>query len=169
MIPEFWSLLRENKRNIFWQWDIPIALALGALASGLIYEDESLPSRYQLILATEAGITVALLGVVLAGLALLVSLMNDEMTLIAQQVGRGVIEDYFPFSVAAIVAVLTSILCIGFLIATPPDDVAVIRIGTGVSTAMFAWTLSHVLALVRFVAQQGVIRAKKVAQSRSDK
>jgi hypothetical protein len=158
MIPEFWSLTFANWKHIFFHWYFALAIILG-VAPALLVGDTNLQERYSLILRTEATVAVTVLGVVLAGLALVVTLMNEDLLALADRVGRGVIEDYFPFSLAAVVAVTTTCVALMFLIMTPRDEVIAMRIGVGLSTGLFVWTLFNILALVRFVAQRGITRA----------
>ena len=166
MIPEFWALVFANRKRIFLHWYFVLAVTLGVVPA-LLVGDSNLQERYSLVLRTEATVTVAVLGVVLAGLALVVTLMNEDLLRLADQVGRGVTEDYFPFSLTAVVAVATTCVALMFLIMTPRDDLLTMRIGLGLSTALFSWTLFNIVALVRFVAQRGITRARHASQSGS--
>lgn len=167
MIPEFWTILFAYKRHIFLHPYFGLAVAVGVVAA-LLADDSILQQRYTMLLGIAASISVsALLGMVLAGLAVVVTLTSDELLAIAARVGRGVVEDYFPFSLAASVAVMTTAVSVLFLIFTPKDDMVAMRIGIGLSMALFVWALLNVLALVRFVAQRGITRAIQASTSES--
>ncbi len=166
MVPGFWSLLLAHWRHIFLHWYFVLSLVLG-IAPAVLVTDSNLQERYTLILRTEATVSVGLLGVVLAGLSLIVTLMNDELLRVSNSIGRGVIEDFFPFSFTAVVAVLTSSASLMFLILTPQNDELTMRIGIGLSTFLFVWTLFNMLALVRLVARRGLIRALYASQKDS--
>lgn len=158
MIPYFWVLLWENRRNVFWRVDLFFSAVLAAVISVCV-DDYTLQERYQLILSTTGAATIGLLGLTLAGLALLVAHVNENLLRISQKIGRGVIEDYFPFSLTASVAVSTALVSLSMLAVTPNDNVLVMRIGAGVSIGLFSWTLFHILSLVRNLAQHGINRA----------
>ena len=52
-----------------------------------------------------------------------------------------------------------------FLILTPKDDITAMRVGLGLSTTLFVWTLLHMLAVLRSVAQRGITRALQAART----
>ena len=158
MLPSFWGMLWENRRNVFLQWDLLVAIAVAVLAAFLV-SDSTLQERYTVLLGTTGGATIGLLGLTLAGLALFVAQVNDSFIKLAQAFGRGIIEDYFPFYLAAWVAVLTALVSIVMLAVTPRDEIIWMRIGTGLSIGLFTWTLFHIIALVNNLAQHGLTRA----------
>ena len=168
MIPGFWAIFFANKRRIFLHPYFGLAIVIGVIVACLP-ENDNLQRQYTQLLTIAASISVsALLGMVLAGLALVVTLTSPEVLRASARIGRGVVEDYFPFSLTASLAVLTTVVSLIFLIFTSQDDTLTIRIGVGVSMGLFVWALLNVLALVRFVAQRGVTNALEASRSDSN-
>lgn len=158
MIPYFWVMLWENRRNVFWRVELLLS-TVTAVAIAVLVDDSTLQERYLLILSTTGAATIGLLGLTLAGLALFVAQVNENLLRLSQRIGRGVVEDYFPFSLAAFVAVSTALVSLSLLAVTPKDEMLLMRIGAGVSIGLFSWTLFHILSLVRNLAQHGINKA----------
>ena len=59
MIPYFWVLLWENRRNVFWRVDLFFSAVLAAVISVCV-DDYTLQERYQLILSTTGAATIGL-------------------------------------------------------------------------------------------------------------
>jgi hypothetical protein len=119
-------------------------------------------------LSTEAGIAAGLLGLVLAGLALLVAFVNDELLLLLEDSGEGLARDVWPFSFSATLAALSTVVSLWSLAVGSNTDERWMRVGVGISTALLVWTLFSVLALVRQVHEYGRIRAAQIRQNRRD-
>ena len=158
MIPYFWALLWSNRQNVFWQIDLLLSI-VAAAAIAVLVDENVLRERYLLVLRTTGASTIGLLGLTLAGLALVVAQANDTLLRISQGLDRGVVEDYFPFSFTAFVAVITVLVSLFLIVITPEDDVVLMRIGIGFSIGFFSWTLFNILSLVRNVAQHGINRS----------
>lgn len=166
MIPKFWTLLWSNKWNVLLDIDVP--LSLGAAAAMWIWFPVNDVDRYRLVLTAEASTAVALLGLVVGALSLVVALMNDEYLIAASSVGRGILEDYFPFSWAALLAATTGVVTVGFIALTPENCSDVVRWGISISSGLFVWTLSAALAVVNFVAGTGETRATIARNNRNE-
>lgn len=158
MIPYFWAMLWENRRNVFLRVELLISTAV-AVAVAAFVDDSTLQERYPMILSMTGAASIGLLGLTLAGLALLVALANENLLRLSQSLKRGVVEDYFPFSLASLVAVITVLVSLCLLAFTPKNEVFLMRIGAGFSIGLFSWTLFHILSLVRYLAQHGINRA----------
>ena len=167
MIPYFWSITLSRWKNIFLQLDLVVSFA-AAILLAVVVGDSNLQDRYYTILRTTSVATVGLLGVILAGLALVVAYTNDDVLAASQRLGKGVVEDFFPFAWTALVSVLTTFTSVSFLIITPNNDVFVMRVGIALSVGLFSWTMFHMLSLVRTVVDYGVLRAESALRSRSN-
>jgi hypothetical protein len=164
MIPSFWTILRQRWRHIFIQWDFGLALAL-AFAFGLIPGDHNIQDRYQVVLATEVSLGMAILGIVLAGLALIFVFLDDGMLRTLDSIGEGFAEDFFPFSFTAVVAAATTIVGTWCLIVTDQDNIAWIRFSIGITSGMFVYTTLGVLSLVRVAYRFCQLKVKRAQVS----
>lgn len=128
--------------------------------------EQLLTERFTNVLATEAAIGAGLLGIVLAGLSLLVAFLNEELMRVLQSKGDGLAADVWPFSFTAALAALATASAVWFLAVASDTEPVWMRVGAGVSTWLFIWTLFGVLALVRQVHEYGHLRVV-AAESRA--
>jgi hypothetical protein len=157
MIPEFWSLFLKNWRTVLGV-DLLFALVGGVLV-GILPENDDLLSNYSTIMATAVGITIGLLGLVLAALSVVIAFLSARLLAFMERTERGLVEDVWPFSFTALLAICTSVTAMFFLIATPRDNELLLRITAGVVWALFFWTLTSTFALIRVVYEYGRVRA----------
>lgn len=166
MIIGFWRVSVRHWRDVFLQVDFVAAVVAGVLVA-IVPGEHLVADRFSQVLATEAGIGAGLLGLVLAGLALVISFLNDEIMLVLDSEGDGLAEDIWPFSfTAALSAACTIVAVIALAIASNTDE-RWMRAGLGVSTFLFVWTLFSVLALIRSVHEYGRVRVEH-AKGRRD-
>lgn len=160
MIRGFWYLLWKYRREAL----LNAALPLAFIAAGLTYRYFPIgeTDRLDVALATVAGVASALLGLVLAGLAIMVGLMNEDYMSVAHRAGRGVIEDFFPFSFTGTVAGLTVLFSTASLVFLPRECEEVVRWVAAGNAFLLVWTLVGSLDLLRFSADIGVTRAELV-------
>lgn len=166
MITGFWRGLIRHWRDVFVQLDFAWAVGSGMVVAivpgGHLVED-----RFATVLATEAGIGAGLLGLVLAGLALVISFLNDDIMLLMDSEGEGLAEDVWPFSFTATLSAVCTIVAVVALAIASNTDERWMRLGLGVATFLFVWTLFCVLALVRSVHEYGRVRVEH-AKGRSN-
>lgn len=167
MTPGFWRLVLKNWRGILVHWDWPVALATGLVVTFLSDECQ-LREHYREALLAEVGVAAGLLGIVLAGLALVVAFLDDDLIVFLHETGDGLAEDVFPFSFTALLAAGTALAGVGFALATPPGDIGWIRAATLVTWFLFGWTLLGVVSLVRLVYQYGTVRVTHIVTSRTE-
>ena len=157
MIPRFWVYGARYWRT--WvRLDLLIAILTGFVLA-VTPEIAQLESRYELIMATQIGVAVSLLGLVLAGLSIVVAFLSGSLMAIMDAIDDGLSEDVWPFSFAALLAFLTATVSLGALILVPADNSAWIRASVGVTWALFFWTVSSTLSLIRVVYEYGKVRA----------
>lgn len=166
MTPKFWQILFRKRREILFQWDFAVAALTGVLLAMLTPLDQ-LKSRYATILSTEIAVSVGLLGIILAGLTILIAYLHDDLFLLLDDTGLGLAEDYFPFSFAAALAILTAVAALFFLTVVPDDRSLWLRTSFGTTWFLFTWTLLTIFSLFRVVARYGHLRARDLKRRRS--
>ena len=147
------------------QWDFLVAVVFGVLVA-VLPGDRLVAERFTIVLSTEAAIGSGLLGLVLAGLALVVAFLNDDLILQLDSTGEGLAEDVWPFSLTAALAGVTTGVAVWFLAVASNTEVLWLRVGTGLSSFLFIWTLFSVLALVAQVFEYGKVRTAHIKASR---
>ena len=157
MIPDFWKITARQWRSLFFRIDFPVVI-LSSVAIGLLPDYQTLASRFDLIMATKVGVTVGLLGLVLAALAVVIAFLNEGVLRILESNG-GLSEDIWPFSFTALLAGVTAATALGALIVVPTDKEWMLRASVAVTWGLFLWTLFSAIALIRVVHGYGRIRA----------
>src|SRR3989442_5802407 len=89
----------------------------------------------------ELGVAAALLGVVLAGLAIIVVFLNEDYVELLSRVEGGVEADFFPFWFTAALAVVAVVLASVTLIVAERLLPLALRLLVGISFWLFLWTL----------------------------
>lgn len=150
--------------------ELPISLAGGLLAFFVYVPTERNDALFGALYA-ELQAAAALLGIVLAALAVVVAFLGDAYLAFLTQTRDGADEDYeelhrlvfvFWFTcIIAVVAVMACLFCV-WLLARGFDA----RVVAGASTFFFFWALLASLGLVRFVAQHLLIRSAHLATQR---
>lgn len=158
MIRGFWPLLKKYRSSAL--IDTDFILAFFAAATTAVFFPVAEADRLDLVLTTVAAVASGLLGLVLAGMAILVGLLNEKYLRVASRAGAGVIEDFFPFSFAALVATITVLVSLASLVFVPRESAKIVRVVAGTNAFFLVWTLFSVTALVRFSAGVGVLREK---------
>ena len=113
----------------------------------------------------ELGVAAALLGVVLAGLAIIVVFLNEDYVELLSRVEGGVEADFFPFWFTAALAVVAVVLASVTLIVAERLLPLALRLLVGISFWLFLWTLFATLNLVAFVGAHGSNRALQITRA----
>jgi hypothetical protein len=149
------------RNKIVWSWDFLAALVVGVLALFL-------PSNAQLVDLSmamgSAGILVGttLIGVVIAGLAVVVALLDDQLLALMQsdEVSGGVSGHLFPFWFVTATGVATVLLAVLLTLESAvtiaPD---LLRAPFVLVASLLVWTVLGVLNLVGSLQATGVTRA----------
>ncbi len=113
-------------------------------------------------------IGTALMGVVLAGLAIIVVFLDERYIKILEQVAPGLEADLWPFNYVALLAVICasfgmSLILIGY----PP--ITIYRIIVGLSLWSFAYLLWNFYYLVKFIFGHAKVRMKQIKAEADNK
>lgn len=112
--------------------------------------------------AAQAQIGTALLGVVLAALAILTALLNDEYLLLLERVKPGLDADLVPFLHTAAVAALTTAAGVLLILIGNPENAVILRVVFGLAMGFFLYLLWIMLHLTIFVTYHLRARALHV-------
>jgi hypothetical protein len=152
----FWKTTWDQ-RGHWLGWDIVLSAVITA-AGVLLIKDSTLKGTMSTLLAAEFGLAGAVLGVVIAGLAIIVGFLGREYAALITESEGGAMGDFWPFwFVAALGA--TAVIAAGaglLLIAQVPCSR---RAVFGVTTFFASYATLATVNLVAFVAEQGVTRA----------
>ena len=157
----FWAACWTYRRSIAVSWDFIGAFVAAGLAMYLPSDEQVRGSAQQLAPAA-LGLASALVGVVVAGLAVVVVFMDDQFLGLIQEKAAlegGVERLLFPFwfvTATGVTAILASlVLLLVGPYATPPFP----RMLMAVTVLMVVWTSIGVFNLVAFLQATGVSRA----------
>jgi hypothetical protein len=157
----FWKT-SWDLRQYWLGWDIVLA---GALTAGavLLVGDQTLLRVLSTLLIAEFGLAGAVLGVVIAGLAIIVGFLSREYAAVIDRSEDGAIADFWPFwFVAALAAGAVIAAGAGLLIVDQQPGSR--RAVFGVTTFLASYAALATVNLVAFVTTQGVTRAWQLAQ-----
>jgi hypothetical protein len=155
-----------KQREQWLGWDLALATA-GTAAGVLFVHDASLKRVLPGLLTAEFGLIGAVLGVVIAGLAIVVGFLSREYAQVLMRADDGPIGDFWPFWFVAVIAACAVIAAGTGLIVI--DQVPCLRRTVfGVTTFLSLYTVLATANLVAFVAQQGVTRAWQLTRQRPD-
>jgi hypothetical protein len=157
----FWKTMWRNAGYIL-SWDIFCAAAV--TAAGVVFVhgktlDRVLPS----LLAAEFGIIGALLGVVIAGLAIVAGCLSREYAVVLMRSKGGPAGDFWPFWYVAALAA-ASILSSAVALVVVEQAPCLQRAAFGVTTFLGSYALLAAVNLVGFVKSQGETRAYQLAK-----
>jgi hypothetical protein len=155
-----------EQRAQWFGWDLFFAVVLTA-AAVIFVSCKTLERVLPNLLTAEFGLIGAVLGVVIAGLAIVVAFLSREYAEVLTRADDGPMGDFWPFwFVAAIAGCAVVAAGVGLILI---DQVPSLRRTVfGVSTFLSVYTVIATVNLVAFVAQQGVTRAWQLARRARD-
>lgn len=137
------------------------ALLFSAIPCGLIAyftDDKTMRAVRVDVGMAQVGVGTALLGIILAGLAILVVFLDKRYIAVLQKVEPGIDADLWPFKYTALIAIICAAFGMGLIVlGTPP--LVILRIVFGLSLWSFAYLLWVLFDLVKFVAGHAKARA----------
>lgn len=153
----FFPLLWSNRRSVLRGLDLWAGL-VGAAAVAYLTPDHGFETIVTSINVAELGVSAALVGVVLAGLAILFAFMTPEFTRAARKAIGDLSRLYFPFWFVSGLAVAT--VTLNMVGIASNESVARIppRALLFISTWLFFWAVFGTFFLVPYVAALGAIR-----------
>jgi hypothetical protein len=165
----FWGALWHHR---WWVLSSPGAyiVALAAAAAAYFVPSKQVAESLVPVATAELGIAAALVGVVLAGLAVLVVFLTEEyLELISQLPDPAERFDriVFPFWLTSGLAVGAVILDLGVILTSDLTNDFARRALLGASTCLFLWALLGTMSLVGLIANHGGNRALQILLRRS--
>lgn len=157
------------KDKVILSWDFLIAVVVGIVAWVIVSDADAARVLARL---TGAGIAVssALVGVVIAALAVIVAFLDDEFTALMDRATKdrygGMEGQLFPFWFVTGLGILTVLVSVGTTAfgTGAPDWVA--RILVGVVTVLLVWTALGVFNIVSYLHATGVSKALWIRKQR---
>jgi hypothetical protein len=150
------------KDKVLLSWDVWIALATGLAAYFVVAEDAA-GSVLQRLAGSGVAVSSALVGVVIAALAVIVAFLDDEFAALidsATEDGYGGMEgQLFPFwfvTGLGVFTILTSVAVTAF--ASNPNAI-IARVLVGVLSFLLVWTALGVFNIVAYLHATGVSKA----------
>lgn len=157
----FWQLALANRSQVLRAWDWPAAAGLTFLAL-LVVELDTLKEALPELLVVEAGLLAGLLGVLIAGFAIIIVFLHRDFVRILARTKGGVVGDFFPFwYIAALAAVAILASGSGVLLVHQATEMQ-LRILFGVTTFLSSYTLFALVNVVGFITLQGTNRATQL-------
>jgi hypothetical protein len=157
----FWKTTWGNKRQIV-NWDISVSVAL-AIGAHFAFRGRSLSSTLPSLLVAEFGVVSALLGLVIAGLAIVVAFMSSDYAAIMMRTEDGPAGEFWPFwYVSALSAV--SIIVTGASLLLINEHPRLTRLAFGLTTLLTSYVLLAAVNLVGFIKSQGETRAWQLSR-----
>lgn len=194
--PSFLRLSLVHKREIIRSWDIAMAFLL-AFGLAFFIPRSFFQGNLNALAAAELGVASALVGIILAGLAILAVFLDREYVEILAKTGGGLEEDLFMFWFTAALAVwsiVANVILLLFADRLVNSGIPIIihmvhavlpnfhpssifpypsfnhfyaRVGIALSTWLFLWALFAALNLISFIAGHTSNRAAQIALENS--
>jgi hypothetical protein len=156
----FWKTSWEQRQ--YWLgWDVVLAGLIAGVGVILVTE-RTLEKTLSLLLVAEFGLAGALLGVVIAGLAIVVGFLGREYAVLINRSDRGAMGDFWPFWFVAALAA-TAVVLAGAGLLLIQQQPCTRRVVFGVTTFFTSYATLATVNLVALVAAQGVSRAWQLA------
>lgn len=155
-----------------WLWKTifdpaPWITLIVSIAISLFGDEDVLRSIRVDVGAAQVQIGAALLGIILAGLAILVVFLDEKYIKLLEQVPPGIDADLWPFKFTALIA----IICVAFgmaLILIGEPSVLIFRIVFCLSLWSFSYLLWALFDLVKFIAGHAKARVKQIQKKRQE-
>ena len=160
----------QFRDKVVMSWDLWIGLAAGAAA---VYFVPDAQLRNALDGLTSAGLAVAtaLVGVVIAALAVVVAFLDDEFIALMDKATRkygGMEGQLFPFWFVSGLGVTTILVSVAAIAFGQDASKEWARGLVGVLTLLLVWTALGVLNLVGYIHATGVSRALLIRRKKGD-
>lgn len=151
-----------GQREQWLGWDLFLAAII--TAAGVVFvNSDTLKNVLSNLLVAEFGLIGAVLGVVVAGLAIVVAFLSREYAKVLTKADDGPIGDFWPFWFVAAIAA-TAVLAAGAGLVVADQWPCLRRTVFGVTTFFSTYAVLATVNLVAFVTQQGVTRAWQLAR-----
>jgi hypothetical protein len=160
-VPGFFATCWLFRSKIVFSWDFAAAVAAG-LAALVLPSDAQVATLSNPLAGAALGVGLALVGVVVAGLAVVVAFLDDEFLALMDQATQrygGVEGQLFPFWFVTATGIATILLSALLLLTHDVLPLPALRFAFAGVVAMFVWTAIGVFNLVASLQAIGVSRA----------
>ena len=148
------------RRKLIRDWAPWVTLAL-ALAIVLCSNEDVLRSVRADVGVAQVGIGTAILGIVLAGLAILVAFLDEKYIELLEKIPPGLIADLWVFKYAAIVAIVCAAM--GMLLVLFADlPLWALRMLFIIALWSFGYLLWLLYDVIKFIAEHAKARAVQI-------
>ncbi len=140
-------------------WDTLIAVSVSVVV-GLLPDYSASEWLHSRLIGIEVAASSALLGIVLAGIAITLAIMRDDLLIFLDRQGHGVREEVWPFWFTAALAMLcifSGILSIA-LFSHGNTHIIAVRVSIAIVTFFAAWAVLSILSLVDLLARYARIK-----------
>ena len=172
----FFASVALFKDKVILSWDLLIAVVVG-IAAWFVVPESDAPAVLARLTGAGIAVSSALVGVVIAALAVIVAFMDDEFTALIDRATKtrygGMEGQLFPFWFVTGLGILTVLVSVGTtaFAGGAPDWFA--RVLVGIVTLLLVWTALGVFNIVSYLHATGVskavwIRNKTGPEQRSD-
>lgn len=153
----------------FWKiingWDFRITLVVSVIVA--VFGDEwGIRATGSTAGSAMASVGTAILGVVLAGLAILVVFLDEGYIDLLQKVGLGITADLWPFKWTALVAAICAVSGVVLALMGSAENILALRIVLGVAFWSFTYLMWNMWYLVSFVIGHAHTRIKHIERTR---
>lgn len=162
----FWSSAWRSRRD-FISWDLPFSI-VPALIVYFYCTRASITSVEQSFFSLTAGAAAALMGVIIAGLAIVAALMSDVFSAVLKRSTSGVEGDLWPFAYVAALCVATIVTSLLSLLFFAQMTVLESRWSIALATFLALYAFSAAMNLVIFVILQSSNRASLRSETKQD-
>lgn len=160
-LPGFFATCWLFRSKIIFAWDF-VGAAVITIAAYALPADPQLRSLGEALGGPAIGIATALVGVVVAGLAVIVALLDDEFLSLMDEATRdygGIEGQLFPFWFVTATGVATILLGVALLLLADVLPLLFLRILFAALAGLLVWTALGVFNLVASLQATGVTRA----------
>jgi len=163
---------KDNKRMGGWTKKVIFDPALWitllvSLAIALLGNEGVLRSASTEVGLAQVQIGTALLGIVIAGLAILVIFLDERYIALLEKVSPGFEADLWPFKYTALIAIICAAFGMLLIFVGSPPPI-IFRIIFWLSLWSFSYLLWILFDLVKFIAEHAKARIKQIQKNRKD-
>lgn len=159
----YWASLWLHRRGVFWSWDIWTSAALAA-AAGIGVRDRTIDQALGNLLLAQTAALAAVLGIVIAGLAIVASQLSRPFLSALSRSTGGIEADFFPFWHLTAVLVVGVAFAGGGYLVLPQATCVQARVVLVATTFFGTYGLFATVNLVALIVGQGVNRALQILQ-----
>jgi hypothetical protein len=165
----FWAILRDNWTDVSRGWDLWLSLGLATVLTVLVPVAD-VGQRLKDVASVEVSLASALIGLVLAALAILTVFLDRGYLKVLVQAEGGLAADLFQFSFLAALLVIAIVLAVVAIVLAPCAPAPTYALLWGGLFFLF-WSVFAAMSLVGFIGSHTTNRAKyllKLAASEED-